>query len=141
MKTIFLLLYCLAYMALAHDVTLDWNDNPEPDIAGYQVQYGTDPGLLVQMIASKVSTVKIPGLPAGTWYFAVRAVNVADLQSPLSATVNTTLVDPLPPPTAPAGLRVILQSSVDLQRWDDELEVLNKPPGRKYWRVKTIASN
>lgn len=45
-------------------------------------------------------------------------------------------------PEAPAGgegPRVILQSSGDLTKWEDEIEILNKPPGKKFWRLKILA--
>lgn len=35
--------------------------------------------------------------------------------------------------------RFIIQSSVDLIKWDDEFEILNKPPGRKFWRIQSLS--
>ncbi len=44
LRHILLLLWCLAYMAPAAEVKLAWDANPEPDIAGYEVHYGTEKG-------------------------------------------------------------------------------------------------
>jgi hypothetical protein len=80
--------------ASAGVVTLAWNANPEPDIAGYVVAYGTSPGnhpLTVDV--GNRTTWQLPGLVSGQrYYFVVRAYNTAGLMSPPSSEVDTNVL-------------------------------------------------
>jgi hypothetical protein len=64
------------------------------DLAGYHVYYGTSAGLLNQDMpvnnASATSAV-VGNLAAGTWYFAVAAVNSVGAESDLSNTASKTI--------------------------------------------------
>ncbi len=64
---------------MAGSVKLAWNPNPEPDIAGYVLVWGTAPGVYTgsATVAPDVSITQLTGLADGTYYFAVRAFNVA----------------------------------------------------------------
>ena len=76
-------LLALAYPAAAADVTVVWDPNPEPDIAGYIVSYGTAPGAKTVMLdgARRTSQV-ITGLTVGTkYYFRVEAYNSSGMKS------------------------------------------------------------
>lgn len=137
MKSILLLLWCLAYMALAETVTLAWDANPPADnVTAYELRYGTDPANLTGKSRVAGATQTAVELAPGIYHFVVVAITASGIESLPSARVTHTVR-----PGAPQRLRVILQSSADLESWDDELEVLNKPPGRKFWRIQTIASN
>jgi len=72
--------------AQAADVTLAWNPNSEPDISGYRVYYGTNPGSYGQPInVGNITTATIPNLSdAATYYFAVTAYNTSGLESGFS---------------------------------------------------------
>lgn len=63
------------------------------ELAGYVIYYGQDPNNLTQQI--KISdaytmTDTLKGLAAGTWYFAVKAVDTQGNESPLSQEVSKT---------------------------------------------------
>jgi len=80
----------------AADVTLQWDRNTEPDIAGYKVYYGTASRVygVPIVLAGNVTTYTVTGLTSGTYYFAVTAYNTAGLESGFSNEVFTTLSGP-----------------------------------------------
>ena len=67
-------------------VALAWNANPEPDIAGYRVYFGTNSARYTTVInAGKVTNAVISNLqPDATYYFALTAYNSAALESEFS---------------------------------------------------------
>src|SRR5450432_3100781 len=72
--------------AQSANVTLAWNPNPEPNIAGYRLYYGTAsriyPG---ETNAGNSTTVTVSGLSGGTvYYFALTSYNTAGLESAFS---------------------------------------------------------
>jgi predicted phage tail protein len=85
----------------AASVTLAWDQNPEPDIAGYRVLYGTSSGVYAQALdVGNTTTAVVPNLTAGTtYYFAVRAYNTAAIDGAASAEISFTLPSPNTPPT------------------------------------------
>jgi hypothetical protein len=76
----------------AQDLTLAWDANPESDIAGYRLHYGTTPGNYTQVKdVGNTTTASVGDLVAGTtYYFVVSAYNTADLEGPASEEVSTT---------------------------------------------------
>lgn len=74
--------------------TLSWvpptenvDGTPLTDLAGYRIHYGKAADSLnttVEIPGAAMSTATIEGLPAGTWYFAVKAYTVAKVESELS---------------------------------------------------------
>jgi hypothetical protein len=74
----------------AAQVTIAWDPNPEPDIAGYRVRYGTSASAMTTEIDVGLgTTTTISGLSDGTaYYFAVVAYNSLDQQSSPSAPVS-----------------------------------------------------
>jgi hypothetical protein len=83
----FAALLCLGVMSLpaaASSVNLAWNPNPESDIASYQLSYGTSSGVYSNTLATGAgTTAAVSGLEEGrTYYFVVRAINTAGLESP-----------------------------------------------------------
>jgi hypothetical protein len=80
--------------------TVAWNANPETDVTGYIVQYGTQSGSPSSSIdVGNVTSRPFTGLQAGTtYYFRVVAYNSAGLQSQPSAQVSHT-VPAQPSPT------------------------------------------
>ena len=77
-------------------VTLAWNPNPEPDITGYRVSYGTTSGQYTTSVdVGNTTSYTVTNLFAGqTYYFAVQAYNAAGT-SPYSNEVSATLTSPL----------------------------------------------
>ena len=83
----------------AATVTLAWNANPEPDIAGYRVYYGTVAAPFGNLVDVGSPTATITNLENGVTYtFAVTAYNTAGAESaysqPVSYTVGSSRVIP-----------------------------------------------
>src|SRR5688572_29845363 len=80
--------------ASAGAVTLAWDANPEPNIAGYVVAYGTSSGVHPFTVDVGNRTAwRLPGLVNGQhYYFVVRAYNTSGLMSPPSAEVDTSVL-------------------------------------------------
>ena len=87
----FLLLFAGARVE-ANSVTVAWDRNPEPDVAGYTLFYGTQSGQYsVSIQAGNVTQITLPSLPDGTYFFAVQAYNASGFASPLSGEIRADL--------------------------------------------------
>ena len=77
-------------------VLVAWNPNPEPDIAGYKIHYGTTSGIYdVVLDVGNVTNTIIENMSAGTtFYFAASAYNTSSLESDLSDEVDLTTPTP-----------------------------------------------
>lgn len=71
-------------------VTLAWNKNPEPDIAAYEINYGTTRGVYPNKIkVGKKTRYKVSGLKDNaSYYFVIRAINKAGLRSQPSKVIT-----------------------------------------------------
>jgi len=96
--TVFILLG-LASHAAAQSVTLAWDANPEADVSGYRVQYGTASGSPTTTVdVGNVTTRQFSGLQLGvTYYFRVVAYNTSGLESTPSSEVSFMPVAPAVP--------------------------------------------
>jgi hypothetical protein len=73
----------------AADVTLAWDTNTEPDLAGYRLYYGTASGHYQFVIdVGKATTYTVSGLAIGTYFFAITAYNRSGLESGYSNEVS-----------------------------------------------------
>ena len=81
-------------------VTLSWtapqentNGTSLTDLTGYRIYYGPTPENLNQVVSvdGNVTTFELDQLQAGTWYFAVAAINAEQVESELSAVVPLNL--------------------------------------------------
>lgn len=82
-------------------VTLEWSPpttnvdgTPLVGLAGYRIVYGTDPANLtgsLQIASPAITSATIESLPAGTWWFGVKAYTSAGLESAMSALASRTL--------------------------------------------------
>jgi len=64
------------------------------DLSGYHIYYGMNPGDLTQTVnlaGVGLQTYVIDGLGTGTWYFAIKAVTSAGVESALSDIVSKTI--------------------------------------------------
>ena len=101
-------------------VTLAWDANTEPDLAGYKVYWGRSSGHYdntpVPTVAPSANpTFTTPALPNGTWYFAVTAYNTAGMESGYSNEVSKTIATA---PAPPKSLRIwIVEAIVRLMRY------------------------
>ena len=69
-------------------LTLVWDRNPEPDIAGYKVYYGRVSGDYTQLVTVTNPRAKIGVSSSRTTYFAVTAYNTNGVESDLSEEVH-----------------------------------------------------
>jgi hypothetical protein len=85
-----------ARLAESAVVTLAWNPNPEGNIAGYTLSYGTTSGQLTTTIDVGNTTTYVFAIPDPTkvYYLALRAYNTSGLFSPFSNEVATTPIVP-----------------------------------------------
>jgi len=69
-------------------ITLVWDRNPEPDIAGYNVYYGRASGEYARLVPVTDPTATIGVKGSKTLYFAVTAYNTNGLESDFSEEVH-----------------------------------------------------
>src|SRR5687767_5692022 len=82
--------------------TLAWDPNPEPNITGYRVSYGTQPGNhTVGIEVGNVTTYEFLPPPGQRYYIVVQARNTAGLLSPKS---NEVMYDAQAPTNQPPSL-------------------------------------
>jgi len=118
-RLVFIILFCSAILLsapTAHtaQVTFAWDPNPEPDIAGYKMYYGTasrDYDWYVDV--GKVTTFTLPDLSDGvTYYFAVIAYDTSNLESAYSDEVSwSESAPPSPPPSGTIGTQITITDS------------------------------
>jgi hypothetical protein len=82
-------------------VTLSWlpptantNGTPLTNLAGYKIYYGTSASALnqsVQITNAGISSYVIGNLSPATWYFSLASYNSANVESPPSQVVSTTI--------------------------------------------------
>ena len=99
LASLLLILCTPCFAARTQSVTLSWNPNPEPDIAGYRVylpdnSYRTTSGDPKVIEVGNTTTLTIPNLGEGTTYlFTVAAYSTASLESQASVEVSYTGCD------------------------------------------------
>lgn len=67
---------------------------PLTNLAGYRIYYGIDENNLegtIELAGTGIQTYVIDDLGSGTWYFAVKALDSAGVESPLSEIVSKTI--------------------------------------------------
>jgi fibronectin type 3 domain-containing protein len=105
-------------------VDLDWDDNTEPDLDGYNVYRDTSSGGPYTQIAVRISTSQHTdiGLTNGvTYYYVVTALDASSNESSFSNEVSATPQD-TGPPAAPTGLTATAGDAVVGLDWDDNAE-------------------
>ncbi len=88
---------------------LGWDALPSSELAGYNIYYGATSGQYLQRksIDRSETTLSIRGLPEGTvYYFAVRGVNPAGVETTFSNEVSVTIGKPQTS-TAPLSASVV----------------------------------
>jgi hypothetical protein len=80
----------LPKVAHSAQITLTWNANTEPDLAGYRIYQGTSSGVYPNVKdVGNMTTATVPNLTAGqTYYFAVTAYGTEGLESGYSNEVS-----------------------------------------------------
>jgi hypothetical protein len=87
---LFLVAICSSF---AESLSLGWDTNPESNIAGYRLRYGTVSGnYTITKEVGNSTTITLPDLVAGTtYYFSVSAYNTDGLEGPSSEEVSATI--------------------------------------------------
>ena len=106
--TTLLLLLIVVEIARAASVTLAWDPNTEPDIAGYRLYYGTPAGNFTTVVnTGNTTNTTVEGLqPGATYAFYVTCYNTSGLESEPSNVVTYTVPEQRPRPPKPAGVVV-----------------------------------
>ncbi len=88
-----LLLLGVPMAAQADSVSLTWDPNTEPDLAGYKLYMGTSPGSYSQIFdVGHVTSYTVSNLVAGdTYYFALTAYDIYANESGFSTELSTTI--------------------------------------------------
>lgn len=78
----------MASAAWANDLTLNWD--PVPNVEGYKLHFGTEPGKYTsEQDVGKATTFKVTGLePDKKYYFAVATYDANGRESELSKEVS-----------------------------------------------------
>ena len=102
--SVLLLALLISVWARAEQVTLAWDANTEPDLAGYRVHYGTASGSYTTCVdLHKVTTSSIGTLAAGqTYYFVVTAYDASGNESGYSNQVSYSVAAANGAPATPA---------------------------------------
>src|SRR5437870_2842846 len=92
----------------AAQITLAWDPNTEPDLAGYTLYYGTSSrSYQFSVYVGNRTSYSLAGLLEGQiYYFAVTAYNLSGIESGFSNEVSKAIADVTPPTvsmTAPAA--------------------------------------
>lgn len=116
---VFFFVFCVN-LALAGEVTLEWDRNSEPNIEQYWIFYGISPSAYTSHVevGSEFTSCTISGLDEGvTYYFAAQAVNDEGVKSDYSNEVSSTIPSSDPDggavPEGDGGESYILQAYFD----------------------------
>lgn len=81
--------------------TLEWeaptvnaDGTPLTDLAGYNIRFGTSPGVLDRLVEVRnpgITTYVVDDLTPATWYFAISSVNSDGIESQTTSVVWTTI--------------------------------------------------
>jgi hypothetical protein len=90
-----LILTCPLGKAMAADITLAWDHNSEPDLAGYKLYIGNSPQNYTQIIDLGLTTqYTISNIIDGTvYFFSLTAYNQRGLESSFSNEVRYPLIE------------------------------------------------
>ena len=94
------------FLADAGQITLTWDPNPESDLAGYRVYFGSASRGYTNLVDSgRSNTNTVTGLVDGaTYFFSVTAYNTNGLESDYSNEVQLTVSNGTPPTPIPPSV-------------------------------------
>jgi hypothetical protein len=102
---LFVIVSLLVPVAHAGEVTVAWDPNPEPEVAGYKIYFGTTPGsYTVSANAGNITSMVISGLEAGlTYYFAAVAYDSSGNESGFSNEISYVVPAAASADSSPSG--------------------------------------
>lgn len=81
---------CIPSRSQAGDVSLAWDHSTSSDIVAYRMYFGTSSGSYTfQKWTGRTTSIVVNGLPNGTWFFVVIAINSSGERSGFSNEVST----------------------------------------------------
>jgi len=87
-----ILLYGFCAIVTAADVSVSWNANTEPDLAGYKLYYGSSSRSYDKSITvGNKTSYTVTGLSAGKYYFSVTAYDTSSNESSFSDEQSITI--------------------------------------------------
>src|SRR5690242_15650817 len=106
LRIFFALTFVGCVAAAANAATASWDPNSEPDVVGYKLSYGTQPGVhTVTIDVGNVTTYKFYPPAGKLYYVVVQAYNAAGDVSAKSAEavidIPLATPSPTPPPVTP----------------------------------------
>lgn len=113
-RFIFALVVMLSGRLWAESITVSWNRNTEPDLAGYKVYYGTSSGHHSEVIdVGLVTRWVVDGLqPTTKYYFVVTAYDSSGNESEPSEEVSAVTLDRTPPALVAVTVRSATEALV-----------------------------
>jgi hypothetical protein len=148
-----LLLLCIGARG-AQSVSLGWNPNTDPGVAGYHVYYGMSSGQYSSRLNAGTNTLAtVTGLKEGTTnYFTVAAYNSAGVEGPRSAEIhfivpgvllmaprtNRAAATALTFPVA-SGHNYAVQATQDFKTWTT-ISLTGLMTSNQWWTVSDPAS-
>jgi hypothetical protein len=122
----------------AASVTLAWDPNKEPDVAGYRLYYGTPAGSFGTVVnTGNVTNHTVTDLRQGASYaFYVTCYNTSGLESEPSNVV--TYQAPASAPTPPKGVKV--SESLSALGAGADPRPAHRRPGGTLWRFDGLAA-
>ncbi len=113
------------------DIYLTWQNNSEPDLAGYNLYRSTvsgfEPNLstLVDTLITETTYLDSGLNHSTTYYYKLTAVDISDNESLPSSQISVTTQTPdLTPPAAPTGLSATATGSGSINlNWNDNSEI------------------
>lgn len=122
------LLQLACWMAAGGSVTLAWDPNPQPNVAGYRVHYGgSSRGYTNVIDMGCVTNAVISNLERARYYFAIAAYDTAGVESDLSDEVEASLE---------RRVLVTVESSPDLSGWRAIGVFTNYVPSSGFYRAR-----
>jgi fibronectin type 3 domain-containing protein len=112
----------LAAVASGAGIALSWNDNTEPNLAGYNVYRSNASGGTYTKINSTLilaSDFNDVAAPIGTSYYKVTAVDTAGNESLKSVDVNGNRTNDTTPPPVPTGLTAVASANSIQLNWSN----------------------
>jgi hypothetical protein len=116
-------MFFLPQISFSNDLMLAWDPSTSTELAGYRLFWGTTSGQYTTTIdVGNVTTYTVPGLTAGTYYFAVAAYGSAGESSTYSNEVSAIITsgDTQPPSISAVAANSIGASSATVVWATDE---------------------
>lgn len=132
-----LLLIATAGISLARDITIEWDLNPETDIARYTLYTSPAPSgpwtlagaTAAGAVPSTINFLELKGLPNTILFVYATASNTAGLESDQSEILQVNPDKPGKP--GKPRIKVVLQSSTNLKDWKNAIVFTHEPKADK----------